>query len=116
MQEHRSDFWIEVEKCVEAPLQLALDLLPGSFNGVHRHVSLMAICELESGVVDLSDLALRQQPQSINQSQFCHVYHLIDWREGKAAFDAFERSRSTAEAQLKSCGKLYRLRRLQSSG
>jgi len=39
-------------------------------------MSLVAVCQLERRVFNLSDLALGQQPQSVDKSQICHVEHL----------------------------------------
>jgi len=67
-----SDFGVEVEECVEAALELSFNLLTGTLDHVHGDVGFMTIGQLESCIVDFSDLAFGQKPQTVDQSQIRH--------------------------------------------
>ena len=62
-----SDLGIEVEEGVETSLELVFDLLAGALDGVHGDVRLVSIGQLEGCVVDFCDLALGEQPHSVDQ-------------------------------------------------
>ena len=53
---------IEIEESVQALLQLALDGLARTLQHMHCHVRLMAVEQLQRGIVNLCDLAFGQQP------------------------------------------------------
>ena len=78
------DLRIEIKKGIQALFELTLDFLSRTLQDVHCHVRLVAVGELQGGVSYLDDLALGQQTQSVDQSQICHVKHLIDvdWSSG----------------------------------
>ena len=71
-QNSLSDFGIEVEEGVEAALELGLDLLARALDGVHGDVGLVAVGQLEGRVLDFGDLALGEQPHSVDKSQIRH--------------------------------------------
>ena len=79
-----SDLRIEIKKGIQALFELTFDFLSRTFQNVHGHVRLMAIGEFQGSVSYLDDLALGQQTHSVDQSQICHVKHLIDvdWCSG----------------------------------
>jgi len=66
-------------------LELSFDLFARALKHVHGDVCLIAIGELEGGVVDLDDFALGEEAHSVDKSQICHEEHLIRDRgeEGK---------------------------------
>ena len=78
----RSDFRVEIEKCVKALLELGLDLFARAFKHVHGDVCLVAVCQFEGGVVDLKDFAFGEEAHSVDKSQICHGEHLIQGDEG----------------------------------
>jgi hypothetical protein len=61
-----SDLRIEVEERVEAALELGLDLFAGAFDHVHGDVGFVAGGQLERGVVDFSDLAFGEEPETVD--------------------------------------------------
>ena len=78
-----SDLRVKVEEGIQTLLELRLDLLARALQNVHGHVRLVAVGELEGRVVDLGDLALGEQPQSVDKSQIRHENHLIgSWAGG----------------------------------
>ena len=76
-----SDFRIEIEKGIEALLELGFDLFARALEHVHGDVCLVSIGELEGGVVDFDDFAFGEEAHSIDKSQICHVEHLIGIRD-----------------------------------
>ena len=79
-----SDLRIKIKEGIQALFELTLDFLSRALQNVHGHVRLVAIGEFQGGVSYLDDLALGQQAHSVDQSQICHVKHLIDvdWCSG----------------------------------
>ncbi len=67
---------VEIEKGVEALLELGLNLLARSLQHVHGDVGLVPVGQLQRSIVNLRHFALRQQPHSVDQSQIRHVRHL----------------------------------------
>lgn len=66
---------IEVKEGIQAVPELLLNLLARAFQDVHGDVCLVTICQLERCIMDLRNLALGQEPHSVNQSQIGHVLH-----------------------------------------
>lgn len=61
-----SDFRVEVEECVERPLELRFNFFAGAFDEVHRDVGLVAGGQFEGGVVNFGDFAFGEEPQSVD--------------------------------------------------
>src|ERR1022692_2540189 len=77
VKEGASNLRVKLEKRVQAALELRLDILPRAFYHVHGYVSLVAIGQFQCRVLDLRDLAFREQPQSVDKSQIRHEPHLM---------------------------------------
>ena len=56
------NFGVEVEEGVQAALELGFDLLACAFKDVHGDVGLVAVGELEGGIVDFGEFAGGEQP------------------------------------------------------
>jgi len=72
-----SDLRVKIKKRIQALLQLGLDLPARTLNYEHCDVCFVSIHEFECCIVDLCHFALGQEPHSVDQSQICHVQHLI---------------------------------------
>jgi hypothetical protein len=76
-----SDFRVKIEECIEALFELSFDLFARALKHVHGDVCLVAIGELQGGIVDLDDFTLGEEAHSVDKSQICHEEHLIGIRE-----------------------------------
>ena len=61
-----SDLRIEIEKGVQASLELDLDLFPRPLNHVHGHMRQVPVCQLEGCILDFSHFAFREKPESVD--------------------------------------------------
>jgi hypothetical protein len=93
---NRLDFWVEVEECIEAALELGFDLRAGALDHVHGHMSLVAVGQLQRCVFNPGDFALGKESQTVDQSQIRHEPHLI-CREGRCLRSPLQELKSTQE-------------------
>src|ERR1700677_4489305 len=83
-ERQKSDLRIEIEKRVQAALELRLDLFPGALDHMHGHVRLVAVGKFQGRVLDFGYFAFRQQSQSVDQSQVGHNRYHRDLRDNLA--------------------------------
>src|ERR1700731_4987365 len=87
-----SNLGIEIEERVNAHAQLPFDLFARAFQNVHRHVGLVSVGEFEGCILHLGDFTLRQEAQTVDQSQISHEPHLISRTARLAVHPCGERS------------------------
>ena len=61
-----SDFGVEIEESVEAALELRFYFCPRALDRVHGHVGLVAVRQFQRRILDFSNFALGQEPQSVD--------------------------------------------------
>jgi len=67
------DFWIKIEKRIQAVFQLFFDFLFRAFKNMHGHAGATSIVELEGRVANFRDFFCGQEPQSVNECQISHI-------------------------------------------
>src|SRR5262249_20099316 len=72
-----SDLRKEVEEGINALPELRLDLLARAFKQVQRYPRRVAVFEIDGTLSHPGHFFGREQAQTINKSQICHMDHLI---------------------------------------
>src|SRR5579863_3175345 len=72
-------FGVEIEKSIEAGLELLLDLLFAAFEYVHGDVRLASIFQLQGCIGHFGDFFRGQKPQPVNQRQVSHAAIVMGW-------------------------------------
>ncbi len=66
------DLRVEIEKGVEAHLELLFDLFAAALKNVHGDVGFVAVFQRDGRVTDLRDFVFGKKSHSIDQCQVCH--------------------------------------------
>src|SRR5450432_2641184 len=69
-----SNFGIEIEKCVQAGLELLLDLILAALKHMHGDVRLAAVFQLQGCVLNFGDFFGGEEAESVNQGEVGHAF------------------------------------------